>query len=276
GFGAGVFKAVGRSDRIPAGFVPLPEFGIDKLEPQWCGGDLLLQLCSDDPLTLSHALRVLINDAKVFATARWTQRGFRNAADTSPVGTPRNLMGQLDGTANPQSGKEFDEHIWVRDGSWLSGGTMLVLRRIRMELEKWDILDRGAKELAVGRRLRSGAPLGGRHERDPVDLTAMDSNGLQVIPPAAHVRRAREGGGGQCLLRRGYNYDDGPRPDGSSNAGLIFAAYQADIERQFLPIQQRLAAMDALNEWTAPIGSAVFVLPPGCSSGGWLGETLLS
>jgi dye decolorizing peroxidase len=31
-----------------------------------------------------------------------------------------------------------------------------------------------------------------------------------------------------------------------------------------------------LNQWTTPIGSAVFAIPPGCQEGGYIGDTLLS
>ena len=37
-----------------------------------------------------------------------------------------------------------------------------------------------------------------------------------------------------------------------------------------------LDELDLLNEWTTPIGSAVFAAPPGCAQGGFIGETLLS
>lgn len=60
-----------------------------------------------------------------------------------------------------------------------------------------------------------------------------------------------------------------------SNSGLIFASYQRDIDSRFLPVQQRLAEFDALNEWTTPIGSAVYVIPPGTAPGRYLGQTLL-
>ena len=43
----------------------------------------------------------------------------------------------------------------------------------------------------------------------------------------------------------------------------------------FTPIQRRLDDLDLLNEWTTPIGSAVFAVPPGCDHGGYIGETLL-
>lgn len=62
----------------------------------------------------------------------------------------------------------------------------------------------------------------------------------------------------QRIFRRPYNYDEPPGPDGTADTGLIFAAYQRDIGRQFLPIQCNLAEADLLNEWITPIGSAVF------------------
>lgn len=78
------------------------------------------------------------------------------------------------------------------------------------------------------------------------------------------------------ILRRAYNYEDGLSPEGRPDAGLLFASYQADVERQFVPIQRRLAEVDLLNQWITPIGSAVFAVPPGCAPDGWIGETLLS
>jgi dye decolorizing peroxidase len=29
-----------------------------------------------------------------------------------------------------------------------------------------------------------------------------------------------------------------------------------------------------LNQWTTPIGSAVFAIPPGCAKGGYVGQQL--
>jgi dye decolorizing peroxidase len=78
------------------------------------------------------------------------------------------------------------------------------------------------------------------------------------------------------MLRRGYSYDDPPTADGEiSDSGLIFISFQADIGRQFLPVQKRLAELDLLNTWTTPIGSAVFAIPPGVEQGDWIGSTLL-
>jgi deferrochelatase/peroxidase EfeB len=41
-----------------------------------------------------------------------------------------------------------------------------------------------------------------------------------------------------------------------------------------VPIQQRLADHDALNEYIVHTGSAIFACPPGISPGGWIGESL--
>ena len=77
------------------------------------------------------------------------------------------------------------------------------------------------------------------------------------------------------LLRRGYSYDDGPTPDGHPDAGLLFAAYQADAARAFVPVQRRLAEADAMNLWITHIGSAAFFVPPGCRPGEFVGQALV-
>ncbi len=87
------------------------------------------------------------------------------------------------------------------------------------------------------------------------------------------MRRAIEAG--ETILRRSYNYDDGPGPSGAPDTGLVFIAYQADIG-QFVAVQERLAEADLLNDYAVPIGSAVFVLPPGCDEDGWIGQEVFA
>ncbi|WP_217584898.1 Dyp-type peroxidase [Microbacterium sp. GbtcB4] len=273
GFGPALVARAGGN--TPAWLAPLPAFRVDRLQPEFSDGDLLLQIAADDPLTVAHAQRMLLKDARGFATVRWIQRGFRRAHGTERPGTTmRNLFGQVDGTSNPQPGTaDFDQVVWSDDG-WLAGGTGMVLRRIRMDLDAWDRLDRGGREASVGRTLRDGAPLTGTSEFDEPDFDATTAIGFPVIPAFAHIRRAR-GDGAERIFRRAYNYDERPAGDGVSESGLLFAAFQADVARQFVPMQQRLDELDLLNEWTVPIGSAVFAIPPGCAEGGYIGETLL-
>ena len=268
GFGPGLYRAAGVAPPV----ADLPPFRIDRLERRWSGGDLLLQICADDPLSVAHTQRMLIKDARPFGAIRWVQQGFRRSPGVqAPEHTQRNVLGQLDGTANPRGAGEIDPAVWNEDGS-----TTVVVRRIRAEIEKWDILSVTDKENATGRHLSSGAPLSGTQEHDEPDFTALDASGLPAMPDYSHVTRAHVTDPTLKILRRPYNYDGAPNAAGQPDAGLIFAAYQRDIVRQFLPIQHRLAEKDLLNEWITPIGSAVFAVPPGCAEGGWIGEQVLA
>lgn len=277
GIGPRVFGEVLRI--APAGAVsPLPAFRTDALRPQWGQTDLLVQIGSDDPMTLSHARTVLLRDARSFAATRWVQDGFHGARGSHPEGaTGRNLMGQVDGTVNPVPGTaDFDRLVWIAgtEDDPLAGGTQMVVRRIAMDLDGWEKVDHAGRELTIGRRLSDGAPLTGRHERDDPDFAATDALGLPVIDPASHLRRARSEDGSQRIFRRGYNYDG--VEDGTPSAGLLFCSFQADITRQFVPLQQRIAESDRLNRWVSPIGSAVYTIPPGCSPDGFVGDRLLA
>ncbi len=280
GFGPGVFDLAGLADQRPDWLEPLPAFPtIDALEDRWTGGDLLLQLGADDPTTLSHAQRMMTKAARPFATVRWVQAGFTHSPGTlTPGSTPRNLMGQVDGTANPKPGTaDFDDIVWTSDGpDWVRGGSGLVIRRIRMELDTWDAMERDDKEQVIGRRLDNGAPLTGTEEHDVPDFEAVGPDGLTVIPDFAHIRMAHSDSASMQFLRRPFSYDSGLLPDGRPDVGLLFVAYAADLSTQFVPIQQRLAENDLFNTWTTPIGSAVFALPPGCAPDGYLGDTLLA
>ncbi|MGW1738595.1 Dyp-type peroxidase [Nocardia sp. NPDC001965] len=273
GLGPGVFERCGLDAERPSWLTPLPPFPIDKLDPAFCGGDVLLQICAGESTAVAHAVRVLCRSVRSLMSVRWVQRGFRNGA---PGTTPRNLMGQLDGTAGIAAA-DFDRLVWD-DGSahpWLAGGTSMVLRRIAMTLDTWDEIDPEARELTVGRTIATGAPLTGTGEFDEPDFTAVDTNGIAVIPPSSHIARAHHRHEGERFHRRGYNYDDAPGPGAISNSGLLFTAYQRDPRAQFLPVQQRLAEFDALNVWTTPVGSAVFVIPPGVREPGeYIGGTL--
>ena len=237
----------------PASVKPLPPFSIDRLQSRWCDGHLLLQVCADSLLTVSHACHVLTKNVKSLATVRWVQRGYRHR---------RNLMGQVDGTVNLDDAGALDRFVWDS-----AGGTTIVLRRIRAEMDAWDKVDRQTKELVVGRTLDTGAPLTGHRESDEPDFAAQ-VNGIKVIPENAHIALAHHCAEGERLLRRPYNYDD-------TECGLIFASYQRDPATQFVPVQQRLAGADALNPWITPIGSAVFGILPGVAPGEYLGQGLL-
>jgi len=281
GLGRGALDKAGLLDRAPSWLGPLPAFSVDRLQAAWSEGDVLAQVCAEDPIVLAHAVRSLLIDATGIATVRWTQHGFRRPVGS--VSAMRNLMGQVDGTVQPAA-DQVEDLVWIgtEGPAWLQGGSSLVVRRIAMNLDTWDKLDPGAKEAVIGRRLTSGAPLTGSVETDTPDLAATAS-GLHVIPDFAHVRHAAAVAPREKILRRPYNYDESPTGTGDSptaDAGLLFAAYQRDLVGQFVAIQRRLDGPDLLNTWTTPIGSAVFAVLPGVTEaqlahGGYLGQALL-
>ena len=137
GFGPGLFDAIGMPEKRPSWLAQLPAFPqIDQLEDRWSEGDLLLQICADDPVIVSHAARILASGVRGVARQRWSQRGFRKAVGTDPTGrTQRNLFGQIDGTENPRSDDVDFDQILFSDGTsadgqvqrWMRGGSSLVL-----------------------------------------------------------------------------------------------------------------------------------------------------
>lgn len=277
GFGYSLFEKLNLQNELPSGFIELPSFKMDKFQEEFVGGDVLIHVAADDPIVLSHATRSLIRDSMPFATLRSMQAGFAHSPGMVSEGvTHRNLMGQIDGTANPKlNTSDFDDVVWVQDGpQWIQGGTLLVYRRIEMNLDTWDQLGAPAKEEVIGRKLSNGAPLTGEKESDIPDLDARHANGLKVIPEFAHIRRAAPDAPGERIFRRPFSYELPATQAGSANVGLIWTAYQRDIEKQFLPIQRRLEQLDLLNNWTTPIGSAVFAIPRGVAPGEVIGQGL--
>lgn len=277
GLGKPFFRKTGTTQFAPEQLVDIPGFSTDAFEKPWSQTDVLLQVGSDDPAVLAHTVRMLTKDLSTVAHVRWVQPGFRATSPSTPgSGTTRNLMGQVDGTINPASGTtDFDTIVWIDDpGPW-QGGTILVLRRIRMLLDTWDRLDTPVKETIIGRTMDTGAPLGGAHESDPVPFGELDADGLPIIPADSHIAVAHAKTARESILRRPYNYDAGMR-DGTNDMGLLFAAYMQDPRESFIPMQQRIADNDAFNTWNTTIGSAAYAMPPGASEGGFLGEALFT
>jgi deferrochelatase/peroxidase EfeB len=284
GFGPGVFEkpGLGLAAQRPAALKPIPPLPADELNELESGGDLCVQACSDDPQVAFHAVRNLARIGRGTVVMRWSQLGFGRTATTSRnQDTPRNLMGMKDGTANirAEDTEAMRRHVWIGNGdepTWMRGGSFMVTRRIRMLLEIWDRSSLEDQEQTIGRRKYSGAPLGGSDEFEPLPLDE-ERDGKPLIPADSHVRLASATeNGGERILRRGYSFTDGVDESlGELEAGLFFIAFQRDPEKQFVAIQRRLGQFDALNEYIKHVGSAVFAVPPGAKSGGYVGEPLL-
>ncbi|MGI4856808.1 MAG: iron uptake transporter deferrochelatase/peroxidase subunit [Janthinobacterium lividum] len=291
GFGPGMFTKDGKdrygiAQRRPAALVDLPRFNGDQLVPQKTGGDILIQGCANDAQVAFHAVRQLARMGYGVAQMRWGQAGFLSGPREQ---TPRNLMGFKDGTNNPSIAKPalMDKFVWASapDAPWMQNGTYTVVRRIRITLEHWDQMERGFQEQVVGRQKYSGAPLGKTQEFEPLDLDAADKDGNPVTPESAHVRLSNESqNNGAQILRRSYSYNDSTdfyverwppwRQETEYDAGLIFIAHQSDPRTGFIPINEKLAKFDMMNQFTTHVGGGIFACPPGAREGSYIGAGL--
>ncbi|WP_051633504.1 iron uptake transporter deferrochelatase/peroxidase subunit [Bacillus sp. UNC41MFS5] len=272
----------GLKHKQPKELVDLPKFPLDALEDEWTGGDLCIQACADDLQVAFHAVRNLIRIARGKAILRWAQTGFQRTKQADPKNeTPRNLFGFKDGTANPDVNNEeqMNKQVWVQPGdgpNWLANGSYLVVRRIQMFIEVWDRTTLKDQENTFGRYRENGAPIGQKSEFEKLDLKQKNEKGKYSIPADSHTRLSH-GDGSQQILRRAYSYSDGMDPKtGSFDAGLLFLCFQRVPSKQFIPIQNRLATMDKLNEYISHRGSAIFACLPGTKPGGFIGETLFN
>ncbi|BCJ85707.1 iron uptake transporter deferrochelatase/peroxidase subunit [Effusibacillus dendaii] len=277
GFGPTLFNRdgmdrFGLAERYPTGLAEIPAMPGDALQPERSGGDICIQACADDPQIAFYAVRNLVRVSRGVAAVRWLQQGFLSTPQNQKgvAETPRNLFGFKDGTANIDTGNSqlMNQFVWVNGSdqpAWMQGGTYLVARRIRMLIEVWDRSSLDEQESTFGRTKLSGAGFGMKNEFDPVNPN--------FLPENSHVRLAHVEG--TKILRRGYSYVDGIDPKtGQLDAGLFFISFQRNISEQFIPLLRRLAAHDALNEYTLHTSSAVFACPPGVREDGYIGETL--
>ncbi len=289
GFGPTFFTKDGHdrfgfASKRPAALVDIPPFSGDVIDPDKSDGDICVQACADDPQVAFHAVRNLARIARGTAVMRWSQLGFGRTATTSrKQDTPRNLMGNKDGTNNLklQDASLLRDQLWVpsSDGpDWMVDGSYVVTRRIRMLIESWDRASLDDQEQTIGRYKASGAPLGETKEHDAVPLDRNGPDGKPVIPEDAHIRLAAPAtNDNKHLLRRGYSFTDGTDPrSGQLDAGLFFIAFQRDPRTQFTTIQERLSKNDALNEYIKHTSSGVFAVPPGVRQGDFIGSRLFA
>ena len=276
GFGPSLFDdRFGLAGKRPAALADLPKFPGEQLVPEISGGDICVQACAHDPQVAVHAIRNLARIGFGKVSVRWSQLGFGRTSSTSRAqATPRNLMGFKDGTNNLklEDAELLRQQLWVgaQDGpAWMTGGSYMVTRKIRMMVETWDRTSLAEQEAIFGRDKGAGAPLGKKAEFDTPDFAAKGGDGGPLIKDDAHVRLAHPTtNGGAHLLRRGYNFVDGSDGLGRLDAGLFFIAYQRDPRKQFVPVQMRLAKTDSLNEYIKHISSGLWACPPGMRDAG--------
>lgn len=272
GFGPSLFDdRFGLKDRKPEELEPLPKFPGDQLQDALCDGDIVIQACADDPKVAVHAVRNLTRAGTGVVEVKWSQLGYGAASKTTKEeDTPRNLFGFKDGTRNitADENDDIDSMVWVSDDGWMTGGTYMCVRRIRMLLEVWDrqILD--DQQHTFARYKGSGAPIGTDDENADVPFDLYLGTGGPAIPKDSHVFLAHpDQNEGQRMLRRTYNFIEGTDSMGHLSAGLFFIAYVSAPSVNFTPIQMKLAHRDRINEYVRYESKAVFACPPGLAEG---------
>ncbi|MEA5117790.1 MAG: iron uptake transporter deferrochelatase/peroxidase subunit [Propionicimonas sp.] len=284
GFGRTLFRTDDGVDRfglaasLPPEFGPLPKMVNDFIDRSRSGGDLCIQACANDPQVAVHAIRNLTRIGFGRSRLRWSQLGFGRTSSTSTAqATPRNLFGQKDGTNNLKAEEpdRLAEHVWIaNDPAWAKGGSYLVARRISMTIEVWDGLQLQEQDRVLGREKGTGAPLSGGEEFTAPDFSALDAGGKPVIDQRSHVFRTHpDNNDGVAMLRRGYNFVDGNDDTGRLDAGLFFIAFVKSPDR-FTKVHQNMARDDMFVEYLKTTSSSVFLVPPGITTGQYVGQSL--
>ena len=282
--GASLFDdRFGLSDQKPNHLVEMTSFPNDLLDPNWCGGDISLQLCANSKEVIIYALRDIMKHHYQQMSPIWKIDGFLPARDIESGSTAINLFGFKDGTGNAPNTdpKLMDEMVWVtaqnKEPKWCLGGSYQALRLIRFNLEFWDRTPLEDQENDFGRMKRSGAPIGLTHEMDDPQF-GKDPHGDRVLFDS-HMRRAEPRVPHRYsapLRRRSYSYSLGLTNSGLLDMGLIFVSYQNDLKKGFINTQRRLNG-EPLERYIKPFGGGYFFALPGMKTAdNYLGQALFN
>jgi Dyp-type peroxidase family len=240
GLGERLFSDHYAGGRWPNHLAAMPFTERDELAPHQVGGAIILLVAASTPEASLATLRRLQNGHQSLLARRWLQSGYLPTPDPL-VGVSRNVLGSLDGLANPKPGRTaWERCLWVTEEDdevpWMLGGTYLVARKIEVDLDAWDALPLAEQEALVGRRQADGVVTGaGRPSHVEVARSAM----FGPLP----------------MLRRSFSYSDG------GAQGLLFAAYSRNPSVQVSPVLTELSQRDPLNAFVRHVGSVVFAIP---------------
>ncbi|PSJ80991.1 iron uptake transporter deferrochelatase/peroxidase subunit [Neisseria iguanae] len=285
GVGSSLFDSrYGLADKKPRHLQEMRDFSNDKLQKDWCDGDLSIQFCAFSPETCQAALRDILKHTAPFSIIRWSIDGFLPKAEPQALAA-RNLLGYRDGTGNPDVAdpKIADQVLWTGvaansqdEPQWAKNGSYQAVRIIRHFVEFWDRTPLQEQNAIFGREKYSGAPLDGKKESDTADF-AKDPEG-KIIPKDSHMRianpRDAEFMKKHLLFRRAFNYSRGLSKAGQLDVGLIFICYQANLSDGFIFVQNLLNG-EPLEEYISPFGGGYFFILPGFEKGGFLAQGLL-
>ncbi|AGT08092.1 iron uptake transporter deferrochelatase/peroxidase subunit [Paracoccus aminophilus] len=270
----------------PAKLQRMTSFPNDALVAEDCHGDLGVQICANSSDSVIHALRDLIKNIPDQMVLKWKVEGsvpVLPAAADGKAENARNFLGFRDGSANPDPADHamMDRMLWVSapdEPAWAKNGSYQAVRVIRNFVERWDRTALGEQERIFGRMKMNGAPMDNPHgsESDVPDY-AKDPEG-KVTRLTAHIRLANDRTAAHqenLILRRPFNYSLGVTKSGQLDQGLLFIAYQADLEAGFITVQNRLNG-EPLEEYIKPVGGGYFFALPGFEAGSFPASQLIA
>lgn len=264
----------GFKTKKPKRLEPMKPFPNDRLDTQWCGGDLLLQICANSQESVIYALRDILKYLSGQLYPLWKIDGFLPARDIDKHQTPINLFGFKDGTGNAPATDQtlMNDLVWItskeKEPAWCLGGSYQAVRLIRFALEFWDRTPLEDQENNFGRHRVTGAPIGMKHEMDDPDFKS-DPHGDRVLFDS-HMRRAEPRNPERHsakLRRRSYSYSLGLTPSGQLDMGLIFISYQNNLKKGFIDTQKRLNG-EPLERYIKPFGGGYYFVLPGIQKTG--------
>ena len=136
-----------------------------------------VQACANDPQVAVHAIRNLARIGMGVVSVRWSQLGFGRTSSTSDdaghAAQPVRLQGRHRQPQGRGDRPAAASTLWVPPGDgpdWMTGGSYLVTRKIRMLIETWDRTSLGEQETIIGRTKGEGAALGQAKEFDELDF----------------------------------------------------------------------------------------------------------
>jgi deferrochelatase/peroxidase EfeB len=247
----------------------MASFPNDRLEPDWCGGDITLQICADSPESVIYAIRDIIQHTNKYLSPRWKMDGFLPYRDLDNQSTAINLFGFKDGTGNASATDKalMDELVWITDKDneppWCTGGSYQAIRLIRFNLEFWDRTPLEDQENNFGRHKLNGAPIGMKHENDSPKFDE-DPHGDRILFDS-HMRRAEPRNPERHtakLRRRSYSYSLGLSKNGALDMGLVFVSFQKNLKTGFIDTQKRLNG-EPLERYIKPFGGGYYFVLPG-------------
>lgn len=222
-------------------FSPLKNMGLEMPASQ---GDILIWLHSSDAELIPQGLIDIYLRMEGYADLQLDLEGIKNQQS-------RDLIGFIDGTANPKEDKRLEVAL-IPEGELGAGGSYVISQRWQHDLKAFNLLAIHEQEQVVGRTKENDIELEG-------DAMAKDS----------HVSRTdvKVDGIGMKIYRRSSPYMASQLgPESLPNHGLYFLAFACEMQRFTVQLDRMLGLThdgisDKLMQYSKPQTGSYWFMP---------------